>query len=382
MVRIWTLFASALALWSAGLPTSAAPDHRPGLTVDAAGTLRRDGKPYRGIGVNYFDAFARTLADPRDTSYDAGFQTLEEADIPFCRIMAGSYWPKEQRLYSNDKETFFRRFDAVVRSAEKHKIGLILSCFWYLATVPDTVGEPMTAWGDPKSKTQAYMRQYIKDLVLRYRDSPAIWGWEFGNEYCLAADLPNASEQRPAVVPSLGTPAVRTQQDEITYAAIHAAYSAFAREIRKYDRHRIIETGDSMPRESAWHNWKEKKWTPDLPEQQAAILDQTNPNPIDVVSVHFYKETAAQLRAIAEFARRRKKPLFVGEFGAEGVGEESEKRFHEILQVIRDAEIPLSALWVFDYSGQDSNWNVTSRNGRSYQLKAISEANRQIQAGR
>jgi hypothetical protein len=41
------------------------------------GVLFKDGDPYRGIGVNCFDAFARTLAAPNDTSHGVGL-------IPTC----------------------------------------------------------------------------------------------------------------------------------------------------------------------------------------------------------------------------------------------------------------------------------------------------------
>ena len=177
-----------------------------GLSVSAQGIVQRDGKAYRGIGVNYFDAFYRTLHDPTDTSYEAGFQTLQSLHIPFCRLMGGGFWPSEQKLYRENPHEFFRRFDAVVRSAERHHIGLIPSLFWNEPTVPDLVGEPVKAWGDPASKTRKYMRDYVRDVVGRYRRSPAIWGWEFGNEFSLSADLPNAAEHLPSIVPALGTP--------------------------------------------------------------------------------------------------------------------------------------------------------------------------------
>ena len=44
------------------------------LAVAAGGAAAGShGKGLRGIGVNYFDAFYRTLRDGNDTSYDAGF---------------------------------------------------------------------------------------------------------------------------------------------------------------------------------------------------------------------------------------------------------------------------------------------------------------------
>lgn len=357
----------------------AARHSRRGLTV-SRGVVMHEGKPFRGIGVNYFSAFYRTLLKPDDTSYDTGFATLHDAGIPFCRMMGGGFWPSEQKLYMDNKEEFFRRFDGVVRSAEKNHIGLISSLFWNESTVPDLVGEPMNAWGDPNSKTQAYMRAYVRDVVSRYRSSPAIWGWEFGNEFNLAANLPNASEHRPSIVPQLGTPTTRSERDEVTYEIIRIAFQSFATEVRKYDPDRIISTGDSVLRESAWHNWKEQSWTKDTPEQMAQLLRPDNPNPVDVISVHTYGESYNNIPQLMQLSKQWKKPLFVGEFGSPGMSEGSQKEFRSILQTIEDARVPLALLWVYDHSGQDADWNVTAVNGRAYQLQAVAQANRRIQA--
>ena len=140
------------------------------------GVLQRDGKPYRGIGANYFSLFGRTLHDPRDKSYREQFVRLSKANIPFVRFMACGFWPIDWELYLRDKEAYFQRLDDVVKSAEESGIGLIPSLFWHVSTVPDLVGEPMDQFGNPKSKTAAFIRQYTEEVVLRYKDSPAIWG--------------------------------------------------------------------------------------------------------------------------------------------------------------------------------------------------------------
>ena len=69
-------------------------------------------------------------------------------------------------------------------------MSIVPSFFWHTACLPDLVGEPRNQWGNPDSKTIAFMRQYTRDVVSRYANSPAIWIWEFGNEYDLAADCP------------------------------------------------------------------------------------------------------------------------------------------------------------------------------------------------
>ena len=138
-----------------------------------------------------------------------------------------------------DKESYFKRLDAVVRSAERHNVGLIPSLFWNIATFPDLVGESMDQLGNPESETIAFIEQYTAEVVQRYRNSPAIWGWEFGNEYNLNVDLPNASSHRPKVVPHLQTGLERTSRDELSSGHMLTAFGHFARTVRTYDAHRI-----------------------------------------------------------------------------------------------------------------------------------------------
>lgn len=371
-------------------PPRSSPSARPGLTVGRDGTLLLQGRPYRGIGVNYFDAFARVLRDPRDTSYRQGFRELARRGIPFVRFMAGGYWPSENRLYLRDRTRFFRLMDAFVRAAEEERIGLIPSLFWHAPTAPDMVGEPVDQWGTPGSKTQAYMRRYVRDLVIRYRKSPALWGWEFGNEYSLSADLPNAAEHRPPVVPDLGTPSSRSARDELSSAIVRAAYQSFAREVRRWDPWRVIVSGDAFPRPSAWHQRAAKSWEQDTEAQYAEMLGYLTPDPMNAISVHLY-DTEEQrfgrvckaedlLRVSLTAARRMRKPLFVGEFGAsdEKGPQEARRRFSDLLSAVEREGVPLAALWVYDYGGQDGAWNVTAANSRAYQLDAIAEANRRL----
>ena len=116
---------------------SSGRQHAQGLSVRADGVLIKDDVPFRGIGVNYFDAFSRTLKDPDDTSYEAGFRALAENGIPFARFMCTGFWPKDMKLYETDKAKYFTLLDGVVRAAEEHGIGLIPSLFWYMPTVPE-----------------------------------------------------------------------------------------------------------------------------------------------------------------------------------------------------------------------------------------------------
>ncbi len=359
----------------AGMPGEQTPHF--GLMVNERGILCKDGMLYRGFGVNYFDAFIRVLLDPEDTSYEAGFQVLAEYGIPFARVMFTGFWPRDMQLYLEDREVYFQRMDGVVRAAEKHGIGLIPSLFWYSGMVPDLVGEPRNQWRNPDSKTHAFMRQYVREVVTRYRNSPAIWGWEFGNEYNLAADLPNAAEHRPKIVPHLGTATQRSEQDDLTHEMIRMAVRTFAQEVHRYDPYRILPSGHSIPRPSAWHQWEEGTWTRDTPEQMFEILAGQHPDPINMISVHIYDEALERLDMLITMVEKLGKPLFVGEFGIAGFGAETERAFGELLERLVQASVPLAALWVYDYRRQDA-LNVTGTNSRAYQLKALAEVNRRL----
>jgi hypothetical protein len=340
----------------------------------------KEGKPFRGIGVNYFDCYLRTLKNGEDTSYDAGFATLAEKGIPFARFCATGFWPRDMKLYQTDRAEYFRRLDGVVKSAEKHGVGLVPSLFWLNSCVPDLVGEPMDAWANPASKTGAWMRDYVREVVTRYRDNPTIWAWEFGNEYSLGADLPNAKDHRPAVHPTLGTAAARSERDDLTFDIVRAAFAAFATEVRKHDSRRLILTGDSFLRGSAWHQEHGGTWGKDVPEQFGEMLAKMNPEPVNAISAHMYGNDDQRLAMAMEVSRKLNKPLFVGEFGAAGETPKAAEDVRRLLKAIIDNGAPLGALWVFDLSSQ-KDFNVTGTNGRAWQLDLIGDANKELRKG-
>lgn len=373
-----------------GMETATAP--WPGLSVQD-GVLQLNGRPFQGMGANYFSLFARTLKDSSDTSYQTGLAHLAEARIPFVRFMACPFWPIEWDLYLQDKAAYFARLDRVIRCAEQYQIGLIPSMFWNMATVPDIVGESMDQYGNTNSRTLAFVREYTREVVLRNRASSAIWGWEFGNEYNLAVDLPNASEHRPPVVPGLKTALRRTARDELSSSAMLCAYAEFARTVRQYDTHRILITGNAAPRPSAYHNTLEKTWTRDSAAQFETILLRDNPAPFDTLSVHVYaearpdypggaKDVSDLIDLVQGISVRSEKPLFIGEFGApRTLGKEAERSgFKALVKAIEANRVPLSAFWVYDYPGQKDDWNVTWDNDRHYMLSLVSQANQRINA--
>jgi hypothetical protein len=354
----------------ATVPSSRAP-----LTVGPDATLLRDGKPYRGIGINYFDCFLRTLKDGNDMSYDEGFKTLAARGIPFVRFCATGFWPSDMKLYQTNRVEYFRRLDGVVSSAERHGVGLVPSLFWYCAAVTDLVGESMDQWGNPQSKTHAWMREYVREVVTRYRGSRAVWAWELGNEFSLQADLPNAKDHRARIVPKLGTAESRSERDDLSFAMVRVAFAEFAKAVREHDPDRPVMTGDSFLRLSAWHQEHEKKWTQDSKEQFQEMLAKANPDPVSAISLHAYEDDDQRLGWVMEVSRKLGKPVFVGEFGAQGTTPEQAAKFKRLLAAIDRHEVPLACLWVYDLKSQP-DFTITPDNARAWQLDAISEWNK------
>jgi hypothetical protein len=348
-----------------------------GLAAGPHGELLLNGKAFRGIGVNYYDAFVRLLGDGKVRDVEAGLQVLAANQIPFIRFAADGYWPIDWSLYQTNRQEYFVRLDTVVKLAERHGIGLIPSLFWHQPTISDLVGEPVDQWGHASSQTHAFMRAYVRDIVTRYRNSPAIWAWEFGNEFNLPADLPNAAEHRPPVQPSLGTAASRSARDELTHVQIRTALAEFAREVRRHDPHRLIISGNAFPRPSAWHQQHERNWQRDAPEQWAEMLAADNPSPIASLSGRLYStnDLVALTPAMA-LSRQCGKPLIIGEFGVDGsMTDPTRRQFRELLHALDANGVPLAALWVFDFEGQAKDWNVTAKNTRQEQLRLVAEMN-------
>ncbi len=383
-VLLLLLGLSAAATHASGaLPAGAlASPAQPGLTVGLGGQLLLDGKPFRGIGVDDFSLFSGLLADPSSTAYISALRQLEVHHIPFVRFMATGFWPDDLKLLQRSPARYWGLMRDVVRQAQEDHVGLIPDFFWNSSTVPDLVGEPRDQWGNPGSKTIRFMRSYVSQFLKRFAHSPAIWGYEFGNEYNLAADLPNWRSHGAPVCPARGTPAVRTAADRLSSAELAVAFRIFAKEVRKYDPYRIIESGNSVDRISAWHQRYRQSWGVDSRQEYARMLRSLNPAPMDMTSIHWYAgrgrlpafpSGGAWLRFLNRLARRDHQPLFIGEFGVPATAADGRQAFRSLLRSVLASGAPLAALWVYDDPKLPA-WNTTFSNRRAYQLLAVERA--------
>lgn len=356
----------------------------------STGVVMFGGKPLRAVGVNYFDAVGRTLINPEDRSYISGLAYLERFKIPFVRVNFGGYWPNDFGLYLRNREAYFRIIEDFLDEAEKRGLGVVATVVWNYATIPDLVGEPVSAWGNRKSKTNAFMREYASELAKRFGARDSVWVWEFGNEMSMYVDLPNASELRPQVRPGSGTPASRSKDDEISTQEVNVALTEFRLAIRKHDARTILSSGQSLPRPYAYNNTMSKSWKADTREQFCNVLVRDNPDGYGLMSVHVYESSGKGYFGTANFdssdissevakcAARHNQAVFVGEFGFNRLklsSHELEAKYKDMLGVIDRFGIQMAALWVFDYKYQSDSFSIDRFNGLSL-MSTIEKFNR------
>lgn len=356
-----------------------------GLTVEN-GQLMRDGRPYRAMGVNYHNCFSQLLKNPDNRDFEKGFRILrEEFEIPFIRFMAGPFHHQGWRLYDENPEDYFERLDRIVREAEKRNLGLIPSLFWFVVSVPDYVGEPLRALGDSGSRSRAFIRRYTTDVVTRYNDSPAVFGWELGNEYMLYADLPGLAHL-PA--PKSGGDTPRTAADKLTRPMLLDLYKEFYRTVRAIDPHRIIVTGDSIARAHAWHNRNEDRWGLDTREQWTQRFAADTPDSYEVASFHLYEEADNSyfkgekppieevVRTAVEVCRANGRVVWAGELGMPGRDDHARDLFFRMMRSIEENNIALSAIWNFIPEGRyQPDWDILPDHERTYMLDAVKALN-------
>jgi hypothetical protein len=363
------------------------------LFVNSDGELRH-GRPeastaFRGIGVNYYDAFQRHLLDGNDKTFTQGFEALGNRNIPFARFNAGGFWPSDWNLYQSNESTYWRRMDHVIEAAETHGVGLIPTFFWNWHAVPDLVGDSAgTGWADRSTSTHHFAKKYVEKFIDRYQSSSAIWAYEIGNEWNNQKDLPETNGYYlPRIVPSKGTPTTRTDADALTSEIHRYAFSELASVIRANDSERAILSGNTIPRSSAWNLRVDKSWEPDTRDEFRLELANDNPGETDTLSAHVYfdntrdhrfddgqagyGEVIAEMKAVADSLG---KPLLLGEFGTKEGETNMRKRFDYMLSVYESQGIDLAALWVFDYAAQPE-WSVRWDNDRSWMLDAIEDWN-------
>ncbi len=244
-----------------------------GLTVVNAKLMKGD-EAFYGAGVNFFSMFTSIFSRKWDTSTSLhALEVLKEYDCKVIRFSTLPFYAEQMGYYFEVEQIYWEKLDELVAKAEELELGLLPSLFWTFG-IFDYYHEPYEeALLDENSQSMKFIREYTEKFVTRYRESPAIYGWEFSNEKVLSSDLPG----------DVG------KDEHYTLTGLNNVYRVFAETVRKFDPYgRMISTGDTNPRESQYNQWKFNSWTRDTREQHEEVMRTINPAGIDTVSQHQY----------------------------------------------------------------------------------------------
>ncbi len=409
-----TLCLAALALAAFNANAGAGP-----LSIKD-GLFYKDGKPFYGVGVNYFDAINRNPSTKPTTL--EGLQVLRTNNIPFVRISALPFWPKDLKAVYNFQEQkispiYHARLKKFLDDAEANNVGVIVDVFWNWTAIADMENEAIPKTGVKGSNTLERMKKITREIVNTYQGHKAVWAWEFSNEASSFMDLTVARGYDNAVyLPTdtvqgapgyyLPTDPVSGKQkrkvdDDFTQETIKVAVQTFAETVRELDQTTPIFSGNNVPRANAYHmRHGPNYFASDSPEEFGKILEENDPAPVDTFSMHLYPYSegakdkyfgadGATIAQIISAAMERsklagsKRPFFLGEFGADssdpnegglgkgGLGPKiAQIKFLEFTEAIMKQQVQMSALWVYDFSYQNKSYNVTNtlRNDQLYKL--------------
>ena len=350
-----------------------------GIRVNSEGSFTLNGAYFKAMGVNGF----RFLSDEfilykgqsgASSGYQAGdyvkrFQMLKDYNIPFVRIPFGSWGDISYDVFdmSADHHEYFAIADKLVKAAEEYNIGIIIDFFWLHTRIPTRNGEYFADLANPNSKTIQYQTKFINAIVNRYKDSPAIWGYEIGNEYNLNMDYYDAK--------------TNNAKNFITTNELADYYKNISKKIAAVDSTRLITTGDSMVRKEAYSLYtvtkdinysNHKAWSAGSKgtdfttfDDYKSMIKKLNGGAINTISLHFYEQDSF-------------KPSGLGgtidvylEFGGGFTSESDAKTtFDKEMASITKRNIQLSSPWL---TSSDGYYLTQNASGRQFYYESLKD---------
>jgi hypothetical protein len=143
-----------------------------------------------------------------------------------------------------------------------------------------------------------------------------------------------------------------------------SALSDFARTVREIDGHRMLLTGNNVPRFSAYHMQTERREGADNAAQFATMLLRQNPGPFNPICIHsapvspmprFAKRPVSYnelIQTCAGAARSASKSLYIEEFvtcpaKTECSTATRQENVSEVLAAIQANNVSLASVWVY-----------------------------------
>jgi hypothetical protein len=377
--------------------------------VDGA-HLSLGGKPFRAIGVNvphlsqaymgtwhHWKPFYGTREAMRHSMVEALLDARRH-EVAFVRFFASPGYPKgTAELYSRDKEEYWRQMDELFRICRQHRLKLVPS-LGVLSKWHQDFGEPRTAVFDPESKTYDATYGYVREFVGRYRDDPTVLMWELENEAFLKADVVvEGKSGLPAGVFPEGAAMRRdfyTSEDNLQFEQLVSLYQDVTAFVKELDPNHLVTSGDSGVREESMcrrMTFPQFKWKDDTLREHLSNLLASQPEPLDVFSLHMYGNFTSQrkvgdlshldfLVARVRAIHASRSPVFVGELGQRDPHLQADpeaKWTRAAIDALDREGVALIALWAWHFPWQDKDHNIPSGASQPLLMERVAEFNRQ-----
>ena len=291
-------------------PTAApapAPPIAPGALRADDAALSLDGHPYRPVGLDVYQLATRWGQNMgcggmfEDAQLDTFFASLPPRTL--VRFWA---WQGAMATNHETNQRDWRPLDRVMAAAERHGIVLIVSLGSQHGNCDDGRWKDV-AWyeggyrdlgtGDGYSKAIVPYPDYVREIVTRYRTSPAVGMWEPINE-------PEASTCGPGLAMSHCYDDLTCPDPARSTAALRSFFDGIGALIRSIDADHLIESGSIGGGQCGWAG-----------SGFGTIGASAG---IDVTSFHAYAGSVSDLRELGDRVATSDalgKPLVVGEMG-------------------------------------------------------------------
>lgn len=402
------------------------------LGLHAQGTkLYLSGQEFRNFGVNHFSLVLReqvTFGSMANPGPAADFAAMKSYGIKIVRAAFGWYdYSAWLNYYINNKPAFYAACDKVIAAAEEAGIGLIANLTWSVKGFAEMTHQTEGATNGPRGLSYKHMPEYqlmasfISEFVGRYKHSPAIYAWAFGNEFSATSgneyfrtwklDGTDAVALGNANWGNKPSGSAYSESDKLLTSDYQRYAQLVVECFRKNDPHgRIVISGNAIGTSFAvtarasnaltadtkvqWdgHSSTEfEPWIAYRDREYPVVCQHVYPGAADSVGTFFnggkltYAQHIAHAKASADAVG---KPLVLEEWGSTRYGSavdpgtttegQEQSNFANGLAAIQSAQIPISCLWNWDGeiagAAEWQRWKLTDTT-RLYQLQAIAAAN-------
>ena len=347
--------------------------------------LYMDGKPFRCVGVNKWNLFVEYagLSSSDGATDEAKAHALgaiklaKECGFNVMRFSAAGFYPSHM-IHWRD-ESYFKAMDDLFDCARKEGVYLVPVIHWNPFLFPDMAKDDVVDFvTDQTSKGRMYLNYYTIQLADRYKDEKALLFWELTNELNLETDLMYMDERAWGWASinetAAGTAPIRVRRDHFTTDQASSFVKKWASLLKKHDPNHLISGGYSAPRPAAYNLWKNKgSWQEDTLEELCQYVKTMNPDPMDLVSVHYYSnvdnirlgnedpDSAVGLKGLKEAANRINKPIYIGETHPKDFNNPDDKFTANLINDAVNYDYSMILYWVWDIPSDGCNITPAAR---------------------